>query len=59
MTDHFRIRYRKVLEEDKHAAELIEPLVDRPGRRRDFVGQADRSALRARRAIQRMIDADS
>ena len=58
VTDHFRTRYRKVLDEDKVAAELIEPMVDRPGRPRDFVAEGDRSAIRARRVVQRMIDAE-
>lgn len=59
VADHFRARYRKVLDEDKVAAELLEPLVDRPGRRRDFIAEGDRNALRARRMVQRMIDAES
>jgi len=59
VTAHYRERYRAVLEDDKAAAELIEPMVDRPGRRPDFVARADRSAIRGRRALQAMIDVES
>jgi vanillate O-demethylase monooxygenase subunit len=59
VTEQFRTRYRAVLDEDKLATELLEPMVDRPGRRRDVVAEADRNALRARRALQRMLDTEA
>ena len=52
-------RFRKVLDEDKFAAEAIEPWLDRPGRRPDFVRRADRAAILGRRMIQRLLDAEA
>ena len=57
-TDAAVQRFRRVLDEDKVAIELIEPYLDRPGRRPDFVAKADRSAIVGRRMLQRMIDQD-
>jgi vanillate O-demethylase monooxygenase subunit len=47
-----------VIMEDKAAAELVEPLLDRPHRTPEFSCMADAGALRARRTIQRMLDAE-
>lgn len=53
-----RARFNAVLDQDKAAIELIEPLVDRPGRAPDVNCTADAGALRGRRAVQAMIDAE-
>lgn len=58
LDDVIRARFNAVLDQDKAAIELIEPLVDRPGRAPDFNGTADAGALRGRRTVQAMIDAE-
>lgn len=58
VTAHYQPLQRAILQEDKAAAEMIDVLVDRPGRRADFVARADRFSQMGRRMLQRMIDAE-
>jgi len=58
-TTAMRAHFGGVLLEDKAALEILEGLVDRPGRHADVNCAADAGALRARRVLQERLDAEA